>query len=53
MKYARIELEVELPDNYDEGEIDTAIANAVAHLGGEVLDSKEFVEMKQEDLTNY
>lgn len=53
MKFAKIELEVELPDNLVESVVDTAIADAVAKLGGQVLDSKEFKELKKEELTNY
>ena len=44
-KYVKIELEVELPLDYNEGEVDTAIADAIYRLGGQVLDSKEFKEI--------
>lgn len=49
MRRVRIELEVELPAGYDEAEIDEAIANTIYDLGGQVLDSKEYKELEEED----
>jgi len=53
MKYAKITIEVELPDDYDEGEIDTAIADSIAEKGGHVLDSKEYIELELDEVENY
>lgn len=45
-KYVKIELEVELPLDYNEREIDRVIADAIYDLDGQVLDSKEFKEIE-------
>lgn len=47
MKFVRIVLDVELPDDFDESEIDTALADAFSELGGQVIDSKEYKELNE------
>lgn len=47
MKYVKIELEVELPDDFEESSIDTAIADTISDFGGQVLDSKEYKKLKR------
>lgn len=46
MKQVKIVLEVELPNDYNENEVDVALADTIAALGGGVLDSKEFEEIQ-------
>lgn len=41
-EYVKIELEVGLPVDYDETEVDRAIDKALSELGGQLLDSKEY-----------
>lgn len=41
-EYVKIELEVGLPVNYNEAEVDRAIGKALSELGGQLLDSKEY-----------
>lgn len=48
MKYVKIELEVSLPDDFSESEIDTKIADTIATLGGEVLNSENFTSLDKE-----
>lgn|GEM_PF-1754521 len=52
-KYVKIELEVALPGDFSEDEVDSAIANAIFALKGEVLDSKEFRVLQKEELRQY
>lgn len=49
MKFVRIILDVELPNDFDEGEIDTALADTVSKFGGQVIDSKEYKELDEYD----
>jgi len=49
MKYVRIILDVELPEDYVESEIDTVLADTISQLGGQVIDSKEYEELKEYD----
>lgn len=46
-KYVKIELDVKLPNDYDESEVDEAIVDAIRSIGGEVLNSKEYQELKE------
>ena len=52
MKYAKITIDVELPDDYEEAEIDIALADLMASMGGRVLDSKEYIEMDLDEVEN-
>lgn len=47
MKHIKIQLEVQLPDDYNEVEVDKAIADVINSLGGQVIDSKEHKELKE------
>lgn len=49
LKFVRIILDVELPNDFDEGEIDTALADTVSKFGGQVIDSKEYKELDEYD----
>lgn len=40
-----INLEVELKEGFNEEEIDRAISDTISKLGGEVIDSKPYVEI--------
>lgn len=46
-KYVKIELDVKLPSNYNELEVDESIANAIRSIGGEILNSKEYKQLKE------
>lgn len=47
MKAVRITLDVELPSNFDESEVDIALADTINDLGGQVIDSKEYKELNK------
>jgi hypothetical protein len=49
MKFVRIILDVELPNDFDEGEIDTALADTISNFSGQVIDSKEYKELDEHD----
>lgn len=49
MKRVKIELLVKLPDDFDESEVDGAIADTLFDLGAEVVDSKEYKEIPLEE----
>lgn len=50
MKKYLIQLEVELPENFSEEKIDTAIADIICDkFNGQIIDSKEFIEIKDEE----
>lgn len=42
--YVKIVLDVELPEDYDESEVDEVIADVISSEGGQVLNSKEYVK---------
>jgi len=44
MKYIRIILDVALPDDYEERNVDHSLSETMTDLGGEVLDIKEYKE---------
>lgn len=46
-EYVKIELEVELPEDYNESEIDKKITDAIYSLNGQVLNSKEYKKYKE------
>lgn len=47
MKRYEITLTVLLPDDYNEYEIDTALADAICDLDGEMLDISEYKQLKE------
>lgn len=47
MKKIKIVLEVELPTNYVESEVDAVLAETISDIGGHVLNSKEFEEIEE------
>ena len=49
MAIYKIIMEVELPDNYNESEIDLALSDAIYNEGGEVIDIKEYIKLEDEE----
>lgn len=49
MAIYKIIMEVNLPDDYNESEIDLAIADAIYDNGGDVIDIKEYIKVKDEE----
>ena len=47
MKRYEIKLTVLLPEDYDEHEIDVAIADAICDNDGEILDISEYKQLKE------
>ena len=47
MKNYRIVIDVMLPEDFNESQIDTAIADAIFNVGGEVTDVKEYEEITE------
>lgn len=45
MRYL-IKIEVDLPDDFDESEIDEALADTIFDMGGEVIDSKPYEKLE-------
>lgn len=40
-----IQIEVELPEDFDKSELDEAISDTIYLMGGEVIDSKPYKEI--------
>ena len=49
MKTYKITLEVQLPEDYNELAIDTAIADAIYENYGEIIDISEYEEVEELD----
>ncbi len=52
MNHYILELEVKLPDDFNESAIDEAVECAIASAGGQLMDSKSFCELPKEEWTD-